>query len=492
MEQYGVTKHGFVLKRADEILAEMQADLKRDFGIDVTLNPQSLLNVLTMNFVDQISELWEIGQESYYSKYPSTAENRSLDNAVQYGGIRRKASQPNYYPIHCTGVDGTLIRKGAIVAADTKPQINLSCIAETVLTREKCNEVAIRVLSAQPSAIYAVTINEDTYSFSSGEASGEEVILDGLKAVIVRDGYQVEVLDGLLVISDQQKARESMIKLSSNLTTSYVVGIVTYATETNGKLEIPSGAVSKIVTNVNGLMFCNNILSPTYGREREEDWELRQAYISKIFVRSNSMLESIEGAILEDTDAKSATGYENDSDVVDVAGRPPHSIEMIVDGGNEADIAKIIFEKKAGGIQTCGDIINTISGRNGEPITVRFNRPEYVYAWIKVVLEAEPSSGNRKSVPTNYKELAKQEIMDTYSGLGAGDPFVSQLCYNNILGKIHGIWSVSITCFTTTDASESPGEYAQRNINVIPRQKIVIEDQRIDVSLVDTEGIEVQ
>lgn len=491
MEQYGVTKQGFVLKRADEILAEIQGDLKRDFGIDVTLNPQSFLNVLTMTFVDQIAELWEMGQESYFSKYPSTAENRSLDNAVQYGGIRRKASQPNYYPIHCTGIDGTVIRKGAIVAADTKPQINLACTVETALTRENCNEVGIRVLSKQPNAVYSITINEDIFTYTVGEEAKEESILKGLMESIVKEGYHVTSSDSQLIISDQQKARKNVVKLSANLTTSYVVGIVIYATETYGRVEIPAGAISKIVTNVNGLSSCTNILEPTYGREVEADWELRQSYISKIFTRSNSMLESIAGAILEDTDARSATGYENDSDVVDKAGRPPHSIEIIVDGGNAADIAQIILKKKAGGIQTYGDIVNTILGRNGEPIIIRFNRPEYIYVWIKVVLETDPSSGSRKSVPSNYKELTKQEIIDTYSGLGAGDPFVSQRCYNNILSKIPGIWSVLITCFPASDISESPREYLFRNVNVIPRQKIIIDNQRIEVVLVDADGNEV-
>lgn len=48
----------------------------------------------------------------YYSEYPSSAEGVSLDNASQYGGTTREGAAKSYYPIHCTGKDGTLLTAG--------------------------------------------------------------------------------------------------------------------------------------------------------------------------------------------------------------------------------------------------------------------------------------------------------------------------------------------------------------------------------------------
>ena len=64
--EYGVTKKGFVMKRLDAIVAEVQADLSGALGFDVSQNPQSLLNsALIIPFCDKIAELWEVAQESY-------------------------------------------------------------------------------------------------------------------------------------------------------------------------------------------------------------------------------------------------------------------------------------------------------------------------------------------------------------------------------------------------------------------------------------------
>lgn len=122
MAEYGITDKGFEIKRLDEILEELHSELSGKFGFNTRLDPQSFLNVLITTYGGQISELWEVAQASYYAKYPSTAEGVSLDNAVQYGGIRRSPNKYSYYTLHCTGDDGTIVRQGATVATNTAPQ----------------------------------------------------------------------------------------------------------------------------------------------------------------------------------------------------------------------------------------------------------------------------------------------------------------------------------------------------------------------------------
>ena len=85
----------------------------------------------------------------------------------------------------------------------------------------------------------------------------------------------------------------------------------------------------------------------------------------------------------------SATGYENDTDDTDEEGRPPHSVEIIVDGGDETSIASIILDKKAAGIQTFGSITVNVATEYGDSIPVSFNRPEYIYVWMKVTLDGK-------------------------------------------------------------------------------------------------------
>lgn len=149
MAEYGITDKGFEIKRLDEILEELHSELSGKFGFNTRLDPQSFLNVLITTYGGQISELWEVAQASYYAKYPSTAEGVSLDNAVQYGGIRRSPNKYSYYTLHCTGDDGTVVRQGATVATNTAPQAKLAAVSEFVITRESFNKVSIRVPHAE-------------------------------------------------------------------------------------------------------------------------------------------------------------------------------------------------------------------------------------------------------------------------------------------------------------------------------------------------------
>ena len=156
MPDYGITDKGFVLKRMDTILEEIHSDLTEGFGFDTRLQRPSFLDVLVTTFAGQIADLWETAQDSYYAKYPAMATGVNLDNAVQYGGIRREANQRSIYPLHCTGEDGTFIREEATVATNTSPEIRLYAADEFQITREAFNSVDVAVAVSQAS-VYTVT-----------------------------------------------------------------------------------------------------------------------------------------------------------------------------------------------------------------------------------------------------------------------------------------------------------------------------------------------
>lgn len=105
MSEYGLTPQGPNIKRLDVILDEMHEQLSKAWGVNTKQNPQSFINHLLTNLADRLAELWEFGEDVYYSQYPSTAEGVSLDNAAQYGGSLRETGAKSYYPMHCTGVD---------------------------------------------------------------------------------------------------------------------------------------------------------------------------------------------------------------------------------------------------------------------------------------------------------------------------------------------------------------------------------------------------
>lgn len=478
MAEYGVTDKGFNIKRLDTIMEEIHTDLTEAFGFDTRLTKPSFLDTLITTFSYQISDLWETAQDNYYAKYPATATGVSLDNAVQYGGIRRAANKRTSYRLHCTGDDGTYVREEAIVATNTSPEVRLKNADEFEITRDAFNRVSIKVASAEV-GVYSVTINGNQYSFSSPDGVEEDVIT-GLAKAIADDGYVITAENNTLTIEDKTISRSNVLILSDNLTTSSVTVIATFLTEEYGKITLPYGIVTKMVNNVTGFTAVTNLLEPTYGRKQESDIELRQSYIAKSALRSNTMIESIVGELLNNIEnVESASGYENDTDYVDSRGLPPHSIEIIVEGGDNSEIAQAILRRKAGGIQTYGSIEVGVPGVYGDTIPVRFNRPGYLYTWLKVVLH-----GDKSQLPTNYASLTIQALISDGAEFVAGTNLLTQLLNDGIYDAVAGLTYVEIYTAYGTSSTYVPeaSDYKQKNIIVTSRQKVLIDEKRIEVS----------
>jgi len=249
----------------------------------------------------------------------------------------------------------------------------------------------------------------------------------------------------------------------------------------NGDVSLPDGIITNIVTQVNGLISVVNLLPYIAGRLRQTDVELRQSYADKIFNRSSRMLESIRSAILQNVQGvTSAVGYQNDTNIVDADGRWPHSIEMIVDGGDEDEIAEQIWDKKAAGIQTFGDTEVTINGDEGEPITIRFNRPEYVYVWFQVTISLNPA----EILPPNYVDAIIAIITEAMARVELGRPIIPQRLIDHLIfANVPGIANISTETFYTTNPNEQPLTYAPGAVPITPRQRAVTDETRIEVIL---------
>lgn len=476
MPDYGVTEKGFVLKRMDTILEEVHADLTAGYGVDTRLLRPSFLDTLVTTFCGQIADLWETAQDSYYAKYPTTAGGVNLDNAVQYGGIRRKPAQRTCYPLHCTGRDGSYVREGVIVATDTNPEIRLYS-SEFKITRAACNAAVVRV-AAVHAGVYTIALNGVQYSYSSADGTAND-ILAGLQAAVTDTEYELQIEENKLILQDTIKTRNNVLVLSEGLTTDKVTTIANFYTEDYGKIILPYGIITKMIHNISGFESVDNRLEPVYGRLEETDIELRQAYIAKSALRSNTMVDSIISELLNNVaNIESASGYENDTDVTDARGLPPHSVEIIVEGGDEQEIASAILMRKAGGIWTHGSTKVSVPTAYGDAVDIRFNRPERLYAWLKVKLKGDPTR-----LPMNYADLTIASIIEDGSQMVAGTSLITQLLHEGIYGTVAGITRIDVLTAYSVDKMYVPGpeDYTENNIMVSTRQKISIDETRIEV-----------
>ena len=481
MAKYGVTEKGFVKKNFDVILSEIQQEISDDLGFDVSQNPQSILNsCFLIPFSDKIATLWDVAQDAYYAKFVNTATGVSLDNACQFGSVFREGNRASEYQIHCTAYEGTVIKSGTLISSVSNPPIQLKCMADTEVLRTSCNAIAIKPVTVA-AGTYTVTFEDTQYSYTATSSDTVKTIVEGLAAALASiDGYTATVVDdSFVLVEDSVLSRANSFALTANLTTEYVVALVYYSTVDYGEIVCPSGSITKVVSSVDGLLSVTNALDPVAGRLREEDWQLRQSFIGKSYSSATMMTEAIESYILENVKGIiSARCEENEKDTTDSEGRPPHSIEVIAYGGSEADIAACILKKKAPGIQTYGQVSVNVVGKYGDQVVVNFNRPEMLYAWLKVEITADSGS-----VPGNYATLVRESIIDEAGELAIGEPLLSQRFIDNIYAVLPGTTFCKIKVASGSDETTEPSSYVEGNLEATNRQVILVAGGRIGVTV---------
>lgn len=481
MSTYGITPEGPNIKRLDTILDEMHDDLSEEWGVNTRQNPQSFLNHLLTNVADQFADAWEFGLDIYHSHYPSTAEGVSLDNAAQYGGSTRETAEKSYYPIHCTGRDGTTLAAGTMISSTMNPTTQLTITDTRQITRSAFNRADIKVAALGAGDVYTVAINGAVYSFSPKELDAVS-ILNGLADAIKDDDFteSVDEKNELLHIEAKDVTSTNVLVLSENLTTDTVTSIITFGTAETGDVLLPDGVITNIVKADAGLLSVVNRCSYIAGRQEETDAELRQSYADKIFNRSSMMLESIKSAILQNVQGvTSVAPYENPSHEWDEYGRPPHSIEIVVDGGDSTEIAKQILEKKAGGINTFGDVEVVLPGAYDEDITIRFNRPTVIYTWFHLGITLH----RNEAIPPNYVDLLREVVLENMNALNAGEDVVPQEFVSELYKACSGISYIDVKLFAASDSGQEPTEYPDRSVYITARQRAYTSEDMIEVEI---------
>lgn len=161
---------------------------------------------------------------------------------------------------------------------------------------------------------------------------------------------------------------------------------VTAIAAEEGDIRAPAGTVNRIGTPTLGWQTVENILAAEPGAPVQTDLELRLQQSKSTALPSVSLWEGIIGSLLTTAGVRRVSGIKNDGDTPTSEGVPGHSIAMIVDGGEVADIAKTIFLKKGEGVGTYGSTSYNYLDTYGFPNTIKFSRPTVVPAYCKLTI----------------------------------------------------------------------------------------------------------
>lgn len=198
-----------------------------------------------------------------------------------------------------------------------------------------------------------------------------------------------------------------------------VIGIdgsvtVTATCQIDGAIVAPANTITAIGNPTRGWQTVTNPQAATPGRPVESDAALRQRQTHSVALPSLTVLEGVIGAVASLPSVERYRGYENDTSVTDSNGLPPHSISLVVDGGDAGMIAKIIALKKTPGGGTFGATTIPIADRYGIVHPISFFRPTGVEVFVRLQIKALP--GYNSEIGVNIQQAIAERINSTRIG----------------------------------------------------------------------------
>lgn len=166
---------------------------------------------------------------------------------------------------------------------------------------------------------------------------------------------------------------------------------VTATSQVAGAVAALPGDINEIATPTQGWHSVTNPMAATEGRPVESDAELRQRQALSVALPSRSVMEGLHGALAGLVGVSRVKALDNDTDETDDNGIPAHSIAVVIDGGDSAEIANAIALKKAPGIPTWGTTQENVTDIWGNVRTIRFFRPTRIPVYVEI--KVKPLTG---------------------------------------------------------------------------------------------------
>lgn len=425
---FGVTDNGFNLKRFEDIKADLQSAYSAAFG-DIRLDDESNFGQLINVQGETLALLWEAVQESYFSKYPSSANGVALDWAVELNNIKRLPATGTNVNVGIE-ISGTTANvsdsfdviddNGDIYRIDSEAILDLNSLNRSVL-----------YITSDSDGTYLVYIDGFPISVTVPIPTDKSDIVTALNSQINSIVPYIETTTGSdYIILSNGDSFSVEIGFGISITAFIVKSFTNLDT---GPIPANTKSISTIGTPETGIVSVLNFEAGVLGNEVETDEELRIRRRSSLAATGSATIEAIRSGLQRDiADATTVLVVENDQDIT-VDGMPPKSIQCILVGGDDQEIAEAIFKYKSGGIEAYGNqgdfiVIDSM----GYPHIISFSRPVTIPIYVTVTVTENAEEG----LQSNYQSAIRDTLSNFQFSIG-GDVITQKLIselYNNITG----------------------------------------------------------
>ena len=182
--------------------------------------------------------------------------------------------------------------------------------------------------------------------------------------------------------------------------------IVEAMPESMGAISASADTLTVIKSPLFGWSGVTNADSMVTGKLRETDQQLRERRRGSVSKGNRNMTEALWAKLSDLSGVIEVSVLENATQYTDSRGLPPHSIHVVISGGDEGEIAQTIWASKTGGTEVAGTEEYIIIDEVGNEQVMKFSRP--VDVTIKVAVYITPLSGYSFSTAS----LIKQAVLD--------------------------------------------------------------------------------
>lgn len=462
---YGVTPNGFVRMRLPEIQEDLFKRYEAKVGQSVSRKPNSVIGVIIGLLAYESDLQWQLEEANYYARSPMTADEGSIDNTLAYTNVMRRAAEHTFLYLVCYGRNNMILPANCQVKDNSGEKYNID--GQSQISLDNCVSVTLNARFAVGRK-YDIVLDDDLHIeyTAKDDDNISRVYLSLLGQV--KGKWSAGISDGNIVLERSDRRYGGTCVVSESLAVVKVGSPIKFIAENAGAIEPVS--VNSINTNYDGWYSVNNESDAYVGRDAETVTELRQRYASAVFKQSMTMKESIKAAILDLTDVKACTVYENRSDGV-VDEMLPHSVEVIVHGGDDLEIATTIIQRLSAGIDTNGAIEVLVEDSEGTQEKVYFNRPKEIPIYVMVKIHEY----KEETLPGDLVNIVKQIVVSEGEALGMGKDVIAQRFVGPIYKATQGIGYIELSVSTDgVDYTEKSIEIGRGEVSVYSAERVTV------------------
>ena len=239
--------------------------------------------------------------------------------------------------------------------------------------------------------VYSFDINGTTVSYTSVSDDTAQEVTDGLiarlEALVTYAGWGIDQGDSILQVANVLRSDFALDNITAKLEVISYANVGIFDCTEEGAYSAPIGTLNTIATPVIGWIDVSNPFVGNIGRLVETDAQFRIRH-SSYYAVGKGTEDAISQTILNEAEGIISCVVESNRTNETVNGRPPHSFEVIVEGGNTQEVCDLIWATAPAGVtiywNPASSETATVVDSEGYSHTVGYSKPFAVRIYVLV------------------------------------------------------------------------------------------------------------